>query len=184
MNGWRTWHRWIGTIGGFFVLIIAVTGIWLQIDEVVGSILYGSQPKPPAPVMTPIDPVAQATRAQELAAASHPGEKIVSMALDAKDGRQLAVVQFEGGAPAVVIDLATGEAKIPQAAQPAQPGFKKFMRQTMMKLHAFAFVGIPGHIFGALVGFSLLFLSASGLWMWIRMGRERAKRNLGSWLWR
>lgn len=183
MNEWRAWHRWAGTIGGLFILFIALTGIWLQIDETIGIIQSrASKASAPPPVMAPIEPAAHAARAQQIAAASHPGKAIVSLAIDAKDGKPTAVLRLEGQADPVVIDLATGQEQ--PAAKPAEPGLKKRLRQWAFSLHAITFAGPLGHIFGALVGFTLVFLIGSGLWMWTKLGRERAKRKLDRWLWR
>ena len=69
-----------------------------------------AKPAKPAPaVMAPIDPVDLAERAQVLARQHNPSAPIVSVALDAKGGKPIAVVRFDGVSDPAVIDLDSGK---------------------------------------------------------------------------
>ncbi len=182
MAAWRAWHRWFGTLAGFFLLFIVLSGTWLHIYKIVAKSGPGKA-EAPAPVMAPIDPVALATRAQALAEEHRPGAEIVSLALDAKAGNPMAVVKYEGVEAAAVIDLQTGAVKTPSASPPKDKTTWRALHDVAMELHTLRFAGIGGHVFGLLLGVMLLFLTGSGLWMWLSMWRERVKRNKRGWLW-
>ncbi|MGD9810367.1 MAG: PepSY domain-containing protein [Sphingobium sp.] len=184
MNNWRMWHRWFGTLAGLFLLFLALSGSWLQLYKVVAKADPAKPAKPAPAVMAPIDPVDLAERAQLLARQHNPSAPIVSVALDAKGGKPIAVVRFDGVSDPAVIDLDSGKVKVPAAASPTEQSTWRTLHDVALELHTLRFAGIGGNLVGLLLGVMLLFLTGSGLWMWWKMLRERRKRKLKAWLWR
>lgn len=184
MMTWRRWHRWLGTISGILLVLIAGTGILLQIDE-VGHI---SAPPPPPKVdkdrLSPVDPMVATRTAVALIDQRHEGRDILSFRLQAREGGTAAIVHFRNIAPGIEIDLATGKEKRLVDERPPKYVLLNKIRLLVLNIHTFGIVGPWGHIVGAVLSVFLVFLGGSGLWMWFTLWRERAKRSKRSWFWR
>jgi uncharacterized iron-regulated membrane protein len=78
---------------------------------------------------------------------------------------------------------AAGQATGPQPA--ARPERKEDLRHQLQELHSGEMFGPLGAVISTLSGAALLFFSFSGLWMYIQMWRNRAKRSLKpGWFWK
>ncbi len=179
---WRKWHRWIGTIAGLFLLMMAATGVFIQVDE-LAEWAYPPAPKPADPALfQPIDPVKDSARANELIEKSHPGAPLRALWLQARETGTVAIVVLHEEGKTVEIDLRTGQEGPPKsAAKP--PTVPQKIRAFVISLHTLSIGGKPGHLVGAVVGVLLVFLSGSGLWMWVDMLRHRAKGGKRAWFW-
>lgn len=182
MQFWRKWHRWLGTIAALLLVVIALSGIFLQIDEVAG--LSAPVKVPPHKEISPIAPVEMAQKTQAILAVDHQGANIRTFALRAGPTGPMAVIRLADEPKTLYIDMASGKFIDAKIADP-QPKktFLQRVRTLMINLHTFGLVGVGGHIAGIAVSIMLAILSASGLWMWWQMRRDRAKRNLGKWFW-
>ena len=180
---WRKWHRWIGTIAGLFLLLMAGTGIFLQIDEVTA---FTAPPKP-APVdasrFEPVDPVTDSVRAAALLEDMHPGVAITSLWLQARETGTVAIVVFKGDTKTTEIDLKTGQEGPSKSAARPPSTFLQKIRTLVLRFHTLGIGGTAGHIFGGLVGLLLFFLAASGLWLWFKMLLQRTTGNKRGWFW-
>lgn len=184
MTSWRRWHRWIATISGILLILVAVTGILLQIDEIGHLSEPPPTPKVDTALLTPIQPVAAVGSAIAHLGKTHKGADILSLRIESTLDGPMAIVQFKGDIPGVRIDLATGEQTRPYSPPPARYALIKRIRLFVLNVHTFGIVGAWGHIAGAIVSFLMVFLAGSGLWMWFVMARERAKRRKNAWFWR
>ena len=182
MTPWRRWHRWLGTVAGLLLVLIGATGIFLQVDELTGM----SDPPKAVPVdesqLVAIDPVALTARAQTLLDRRHHGEEMISLRIEARAVGPVAIARFKGSKP-VEVDLRTGEER-PAVDPQAKRTPVQRVRLLVLNLHTFGLAGAGGHVLGALASAVLIFLSGSGLWMWLSMRNERTGRRKGSWFWR
>ena len=182
MQFWRKWHRWLGTVAAVLLVIISLTGIFLQVDEIAG--LSAPAKVPPHKEISPITPVEMAQKTQVILAADHQGADIRTFTLRAGPTGPMAVVRLADEPKTLYIDMISGnyiDAKI--AAPQPERTFLQRVRTLMINLHTFGLAGISGHVAGIALSIILAILSASGLWMWWLMRRDRAKRNLGKWFW-
>ncbi|MCB2015620.1 MAG: PepSY-associated TM helix domain-containing protein [Sphingobium sp.] len=182
MQFWRKWHRWLGTIAAVLLVIIGLTGIFLQVDEVAK--LSAPAKVPPFKEMAPIAPAEMAQKTQAILATGHQDADIRTFALRAGPTGPMAVVRLAGEPKTLYIDMISGNYIDAKIADP-QPErtFLQRVRTLMINLHTFGLVGVGGHIAGIALSIILAILSASGLWMWWQMRRDRAKRNLSKWFW-
>ena len=182
MITWRRWHRWLGTVSAVIMVLIGLSGIFLQIDE-VGHLTAPPKPVTPNPaVLAPLDPVVQATRAQALVGQRHPGAEMTMLRLDARESGPVATVSLKGAPRQIEIDLGTGVETL--APDPRQRTGLQRIRLFILNLHTLGIVGPAGHVAGAIFSAVLVFLAGSGLWMWLRMRAQQVGRNKGSWFWR
>lgn len=182
MMTWRRWHRWLGTVSAVILILIGLSGIFLQIDE-VGHLTDPPKPAPVNPaLLAPLDPVAQATRTQALVMQRHPGAEVTMLRLDAKEDGPVATVALKGVPRQIQIDLATGVEK--PAPDPRQRTGLQRIRLFILNLHTLGLVGPVGNVAGAVFSAILVFLAGSGLWMWLRMRAQQVGRNKGRWFWR
>ena len=184
MTSWRRWHRWIATISGILLLLVAVTGILLQIDEIGHLSEPPPEPKVDVALLAPIDPSAATGAAVAQLGETHEGSEIVSLKVESTPDGPIAVAQFKDKIPGVRINLTTGEQTRPYTPPPARYALIKRIRLFVLNVHTFGIVGAWGHIVGAIVSCLMVFLAGSGLWMWFVMARERFKRSKSAWFWR
>lgn len=175
----RKWHRWTSTVLGIFLLVIATTGVFIQLIQLVGK---GGEDDHDAPRerASLVDPVANAKTVVEVISRAQPGKAISSITFSVREGKPSAVVRMVEEGPPQIVDLATATISKPGEAEGDDGGWEEFM----MHIHSGAVIGLPGQIIGLLAGFALLFLSVSGLWMWWTMLRQRVKAGRPAWFWK
>ena len=182
MITWRRWHRWLGTVSAVILLLIGLSGIFLQIDE-VGHLTAPPRPEPTNPaLLAPLDPVAQATRVQALVGQRHPGAEMTMLRFDARESGPVATVGLKDVARQIEIDLRTGTEKA--APDPRQRTGLQRIRLFILNVHTLGLVGPAGHVAGAVFSAVLVFLAGSGIFMWLRMRAQQIGRNKGRWFWR
>ena len=72
----------------------------------------------------------------------------------------------------------------PQSSQAPKPEREEDLHHFLQRLHSGEKFGPVGVVINTLSGLALLFFSFSGLWMYIQMWRNRAKRSLKpGWFW-
>lgn len=168
----RTLHRWLGTIAGLFLAISAISGIFLQIHEIEEKTEARPAPVKVAPLSGPAALAAQVTvPVEQLLLTSTPTGPVVSFKPAGADRWQ----KLDPATGTLSETLAPGE-------RPKPTGFS--WTRLMKGLHTGGLAGIPGHLFGALLGLSLLFFTLSGLWMWWQTWRHRARAGRGAVFWR
>ena len=183
MSFWRRWHRWLGIVAGVLLILMAVTGVLLQIDEVGGFSEAARQEalarRGPVPALAP---VALAARVELLSG----GRAIEMLRLESRrNGTTVAVVRFSGSERPVQIDLETGAQKPGNDGPGPVGGAIEKLRLLILMLHTFGIAGVGGHVVGGMAGVVMVVLGGSGLWIWWVMRRERVRRgNQETWFWK
>lgn len=181
MSFWRRWHRWLGIVAGVLLILMAVTGVLLQIDEVGGfsekarqTVLDSRGPMPR------LDVVGLAARVELLSG----GRAVEMLKLESRKGGPVAIVRFAGAEGPVQIDLQTGVQKPGNEAPKSGGTAIEKLRLLVLMLHTFGIVGMAGHVAGGLAGVVMAILGGSGLWIWWTMRRERVRRGVKrTWFW-
>jgi uncharacterized iron-regulated membrane protein len=187
MTNLRQTHRWSSTVAGAFLLVIAATGVALQIEELTET---GERRGPPAPTTAAAvleSPETSIASALAGLRAAEPNARITSLALGGTGGAAQVVVSLAGETQARAIDIVTGSVKAAEQAAPQgppggpPPGFS--LMRTIKQIHTGEIGGPFGQIIGLALGLTLLFLSISGLWMWLQMLNARANQGRKGWFW-
>ncbi|WP_164975680.1 PepSY domain-containing protein [Sphingobium fluviale] len=182
MNFWRRWHRWLGVVAGVLLVLMAGTGVLLQIDEVGGFSEKARQAaaarRGPVP---PLDMVGLSARVELLSG----GRAVEMLRLESRKGAPIAVVQFAGAERPVQIDLETGAQKPgSDAPKPGGSTIEK-IRLLVLMLHTLGIAGMAGHVVGGVAGVLMAVLGGTGLWIWWIMRRERVRRGTrATWFWK
>lgn len=177
----RQLHRWASLPLILFLMLVLVTGVYLQVEEVAG--LAGDEPEPApaaarAEPLTPDQITAQLDAALAKARAAEPDFVPTRIELAVEPGQQATrfAVQPRGG-PFVEVDHATGQVKAEM--NPEMPLHVIFIR-----LHTGAMLGPVGILIVFVSSLVLLFLAASGGVLYWQMWRNRAGRGRGAVFWK
>lgn len=178
----RQLHRWASLPLILFLMLVLVTGVYLQVEEVAGLVGEKREPAPSAAVssasLTPEQIAAQLDSALAKAHAAEPDFVPKRIELTVEPGRQSTrfAVQPRGG-PFVEIDHASGQVKAEM--NPEMPLHVIFIR-----LHTGAMMGPAGIVIVFLSSLVLLFLAVSGGVLYWQMWRNRAGRGRGAVFWK
>lgn len=188
MNILRKYHRWLGLIASVILIIVALTGLGLHIDQTVAMGELGRGPKlPPKPVRLGTDlPTPTAADAfigdgLRMIGSQYSGNHVLEIHVnyggsETKGFAVLSDPQAKEAKPRRV-DLATG------AQLPGPPELGGRWHLILQEIHAGRQFGWLGTIISILSGLSLLFLSGTGLWLYIEMYRKRLKANRRNLFW-
>ena len=143
----RTYHRWLGTVFGIFLLWISATGVASQVAALVANGGFEKEEAKPAAPKTAgnfLIPAAQAHEGEEEAVKPAPAFKCP--------------------------DTMTCRPKAPPTGARAWVGY-------LHHLHSGEEFGPAGVIVSTMSGLALFFFAFSGLYMYIQMYRRRARRH-------
>lgn len=181
----RTWHRRLSIFVGAFMLVIACTGVWLQVEELLKTGGGPGGPPPPAAVGPGAAPRAideaqvQALVAQVLAGArrSAPQGRLLGFDLRLAGPQPMAevVILDAAGPRRLRLDARSGE---PIGA--AEGGG---LHRLMLELHRGDIVGRSGNWIGLICGAVLAVLSLTGLWLYLQMWRRRSGAKMKGFVW-
>lgn len=178
----RQLHRWASLPLILFLLLVLVTGVYLQVEEVAGLAGEETGGSPAAGTaaapLTPEQIAAQLDEAIARARAAEPDFVPKRIELTIEPGRQATrlAVQPRGG-PFVEVDHAGGQVKAEM--NPSIPLHVIFIR-----LHTGAMLGPFGIVIVFLSSLVLLFLAVSGGVLYWQMWRNRAGRGRGAPFWK
>lgn len=198
----RRLHRWVSIVASIFVLYVAITGLMMAFDSVwinafmaaheleppKGSGGPPSEGAPPAALTdmfaddgTVVDSQLEAMLRTTLAAAG----KVSSNSLPPRAVRlrmfggmpQGVIVSGEPVAEQLVFDATTGrpaglyETGYPRTPMPLQWG----VHETVKRMHRGDIFGLPGRWMDLLTGLAILFLTSTGVAMYLQLHRARSK---------
>ncbi|MFT4253564.1 MAG: PepSY domain-containing protein [Caulobacter sp.] len=173
----RTYHRWIAA-GAMLVLTwIAVTGLALMLDLLTEPHF----PPPPPQAELPLEAMAvlasDAARRAAAAAAS-PTEVVVK------------VGQAEGAPRLLAAQASKGTETTRLLAEPPRrpPGaylqFRIKLHVLLERLHRGNILGLPGQFLSVLGALSFLFLTVSGVWMYVDLLLKRRRLGRAGLFWK
>jgi uncharacterized iron-regulated membrane protein len=186
----RRWHRWVSTVLGAFLLVMAGTGALLQSQFLIHGFPpvgppAGGEPMPAPNGNAPLSNIsAKLDLALALAARRHPGAAVEAVTLAQRDSATLAVLQLRGIAGTMTLDVVTGR-EVP-ALTPAPPPtgpIDQWLHQVAFGIHTGQLFHLPGEVMTLLCGLSLLFLAGSGLWLLVRMYLQRSRAGKAGLFW-
>lgn len=191
---WRGLHRVVSVAAAVFFICIAFSGTWLGFESVVNSLRRSGGGGPPRrnsiDFIVPLrDAEVREMTATTLVAMQtlHPGTPIKAIRLRIYGQMKQGVVVTGGdetgqlvfnadtGQPATLSDGAYPESGFPFGTQ---------VHENIKHFHSGAMFGIPTRLMSLCAGFSLTFLSISGIVMYFDMWRKRRKGGRNTLVWR
>ena len=193
---WRTLHRAIALSSAVFLMVVAVSGAWLAFESLMRAVNIARNTSYFHGVSAPVDvpaPVADADvpgMSRTVLAAyrtAMPGRPIKALRLRSF-GNMVQGVFITGGEETeqVVFDAVTGrrasltEPEYPITAYP----FGWQAHQTAKHIHRGDIIGLSGRWMDLFAGFSLVYLSISGLVMYYEMWNKRRRIGRSELLWK
>ena len=176
----RTYHRWVSTAAVALLTWVAVTGVALALDV----LFQPTFPPPPPPLNeTVLSDLARSGVAAAFQGAPETRPMQVEVSVFTRGGQATAEVRLGQAAPMTfVVDPTSGQARRVASAGPsAGPSdylkFRIALHKLLEKLHRGNIIGGTGQWLSVLTGFSFIFLTVSGVWMYADLHLRR--RRLG-----
>ena|SRR5579864_1403848 len=166
----RKYHRWFATVAVAFLIIVAATGVILQIQKLIGS-----DENDPDNVQisraltTATDPTIYAVMVERAVVSARtlaPSVPIVSMTFLSGDAPKIMVRLAGDPARLISVDARTGKVLANEAFEP---------EPLMQRIHDGSILGDSGVVMGVLWGSALVVLTLTGLWMFVDMYRRRVR---------
>lgn len=166
----RKFHRWGSVVAAIFLLIVAVTGVILQIQHLTGEHDEG-EGKPALALLTTAMPssayAAMVARTIEAARARVAGAPVASVTLHGEGESVEGVIDIAGDPRRrIVVDARSGRVLSDELREG---------ESIVLRIHNGEILGDPGVILGLLLGLGLLALVVTGSWLYLDMYRRRAK---------
>lgn len=177
----RTYHRWVSTAAVVLLTWVAVTGVALALD----LLFQPTFPPPPPPLNERIlSDLARSGVALVYQGAPEARPTQIEVSLSMRAGQATAETRLgQTSAPiAVARDTASGQIRrVAPAERGAGPSdylkFRIALHKLLEKLHRGNIIGGAGQWLSVLTGFSFVFLTLSGVWMYADLHLRR--RRLG-----
>ena len=171
----RQYHRWVSLIAALFLLVVASTGVILQVQKLTGADADAAEhgDKDRAAALTTAMPspayAALLTRTLDAARARAPNSPIASVSLKGDGNGIQGVVMLTGDPPRqLTIDARSGRLVKDETRDPDS---------LILRIHSGAILGEPGVVLGVLWGSALVILSVTGAWVYLVMYRRRRKAS-------
>lgn len=186
---WRKLHRWIAIIAAAYLINTAVTGSLLAWDELSVRLSGNAPPAPDAPVAPPqalpelgLDAAAQSV--YRIAQQITPDAPLTAVSLVMSKGQLVGVATFGGPYPGTITLRAADGEQLLGPPRPSTPRTPVDYHQMLKRLHRGDFIGsFYGRYMSITAGLCLLFLSISGLVMYIEMLKRRSKNGRIKFFW-
>lgn len=181
----RPLHRWFGLVSAVFMMIIAVTGLALQIDLwATGTPPPGAPHSesgaPPSPMAgSDVDVTAALSDALATLRETRPDFGYSSITISLRSGAPS--IEFSKAGPGGARLVTTPAGALTEIAPPLPP---QGLHGILQDIHAGYFAGLPGRILSCLMAIALLVFSITGLVMYTDMYRRRRKLGKRGVFWR
>ena len=180
------WHRAIGLIVGFALLITVPCGIYLvfaaDVRPQIARLVPHSLPYSAVPVSILPDELITPQRAYQIAHAPFPEAAFVSVAMPSAKKpvytlrlRQAAEPRAWAGTTSVVVDAASGETL--HVYDAVRAPLSNRVADAAFPIHSGEISGLPGRVLIMLAGLSLPTLYVTGIWAWFRRYKRQKKKR-------
>ncbi len=187
---WRKLHRWISIIAAVYLLNMAITGSLLAWDEwslrLPGGGLSAAAMRAMAspPALPDVDLSAAAMAAYQKAQALAPDAPLTGLRMAVVNDELQSTTEFGGAYPGRIIIRAADGKRLQGPPGPATAQSVVDYHQFLKRLHRGDFIGnFNGRFLSIAAGFCLLFLSVSGIVMFVEQLRLQRRRGNRRWFW-
>jgi hypothetical protein len=183
---WRSLHRAVALASSILLILVAGSGTWLGFESSWGALHRRS---PPPETLAIGDAQAQRIAAVTLRAfrADEPATPIRAIRARVWFGQpEGVVVTATSPTRQRVYNAASGiEQHLSSPLYPPNPfPFGLDVHEWVKHFHSGELFGLPAQMLDLLAGLSLVFLSGSGIWMYVEMWRKRAQSGRRMLFWK
>jgi uncharacterized iron-regulated membrane protein len=165
----RQIHRWISIVAAVFLLIVATTGVILQVQRLTGEDKDRDRDAPKALAIAADAYAPMFARTLEVARARAPDQPVASIALQLAGDEPQGVVTFPGD-PGRQITVDARDGKVLKD--------EKYEAESLvLRIHSGEILGEPGVVLGVFWGSALVLLSLTGIWVYLELYRRRRKAS-------
>lgn len=182
----REWHRRLSIFVGVFMFVIACTGVWLQVEELLKA---GGGPGGPPPPPGAAGPGAALPAIDEAQVQALVANVLAGAKRNAPQGRLLGFdLRLAGPQPmaeVVILDPAGPRRQRLDArsGEPIGAAESDGLHRLMLELHRGDIVGKSGNWIGLACGAVLAVLSLTGVWLYLQMWRRRSVAKMKGFVW-
>lgn len=197
---WRSVHRWIALTSAVFLTVVALSGTWLAVESLgMGIYMANNRPTPP-PANAPRPILPNGIGALNDADVPSMLKTTLASYQAAMPDTPIRVVRLRvfGGMPQGVIVTGSDEADqvvfnaiTGKRASMTEPGYPRVgfpfgweAHQIAKKVHRGDYFGMSGRWADLFAGLAMLYLSISGVVMYIDMWKKRRKIGRSGLLWK
>ena len=165
----RQIHRWVSLVAALFLLIVATTGVILQVQRLTGEDEDRDRDVPTG-VALPLNAYApMLAKTLEVAHARAPNLPIASIELQLAGDEPKGVVTFPGE-PGRQITVDPRDGKLLKDEEHEAESL-------ILRIHSGEILGEPGVVLGVFWGSALVLLSITGLIVYLELYRRRRKAS-------
>jgi uncharacterized iron-regulated membrane protein len=193
---WRTLHRWLSILASAFILVIALSGTWLAVESLIfGFYLRAHLP----PTRQPVAHDAGVTPLQEERLQAMIAITLKSFQASMAD-QPLKVLRLRifGGMPQGVVIAGLGDetqqavfnTRTGRRARLTEPGYPDTgfpfgwqAHQIAKQVHRGSYFGMTGRWMDLFGGVAIVYLSVSGIVMYVEMWNRRRRAGRRALLW-
>ena len=165
----RQIHRWISLVAAAFLLIVATTGVVLQVQRLTGEDEDHDREAEVALAMPANAYAPMFARTLEIARARAPGRAIASIELQLVGDEPKGVITFPGDpGRQITVDARDGKVLKDEAHE---------AESLVLRIHSGEILGEPGVVLGVFWGSALVVLSLTGFIVYLELYRRRRKAS-------
>ena len=165
----RQIHRWISLVAGLFLLIVATTGVVLQVQRLTGE-NEGKDREARSGIAMPFNAYGpMLAKTLEVAHARAPDRPIASIELQLAGDEPKGVVTFPGEpGRQITVDPRNGRLLKDEEHE---------AESLILRIHSGEILGEPGVVLGVFWGSALVLLSITGFIVYLELYRRRRKAS-------
>ncbi len=165
----RQIHRWISLIAGLFLLIVATTGVILQVQRLTREDEDRDRAVPKVLAMPAEAYAPMLAKTLEAVRAREPKRPITSIELQLAGDQPHGVVTFPGDpGRQITVDPRNGKVLKDEAHE---------AESLILRIHSGEILGEPGVVLGVFWGSALVVLSITGFIVYLELYRRRRKAS-------
>ena len=165
----RQIHRWISLVAALFLLVVATTGVILQVQRLTGEDEDHDRDAPKALAISAEAYAPMFAKTIEVARGREPKRPIASIELQLAGDEPKGVVTFPGDpGRQITVDPRDGKVLKDEAHE---------AESLILRIHSGEILGEPGVVLGVFWGSALVVLSITGFIVYLELYRRRRKAS-------